>query len=174
MRVNHLILLMGIVLLGCNSTTVSFKPESRNITVTGDSTKCYTSIFQKPYKDELKNTLQYHWYSSDKLGSNYGGYNGYLLNGDFKKVDLRGNLLEQGKFSSGLKDGVWKSWYLNGNLKKVESWKMGVLSSSVIEYNKDGSLVYSKPETTQSQGDSTSIKAPWYKQLFKKDKKGTK
>jgi hypothetical protein len=178
MRVNYVLIFIGVVLLGCNTNTVSLRIESRNVFVTSDSAKCYADISLKPYQNELKNNLQYHWYLSDKFGSNYGGYNGYLLNGIYKKVDLKGNLLEQGIFSYGLKDGVWKYWYPNGDLKRVEMWGKGILSSKLSEFDKNGVLITPQENTvtttTQTNTDSTSVKTPWYKRIFKKDKKASK
>jgi len=170
MRVNYVIMLIGIVLLGCNTNTVNYQPKSRNITVVIDSAKIYADITLIPYKEELKNNLQYHWYSLDKLGANYGGFNGYLLNGGFKKVNFNGNLLEQGTFLNGLKNGIWKYWYTNGNLLRVEKWKKGVLDNNVIEYDRNGVLITPiNSSEDQTKIDST-VHKHWYKKLFKKNK----
>jgi hypothetical protein len=172
MRNNYFVMLICIVLLGCNTNTVSLRVESRNVFVTIDSTKCYADISLKPYKKELKNNLKYHWYLSDKFGSNYGGYNGYLLNGSYKKVDLKGNLLEQGTFSNGLKDGIWKYWYPNGNIKRDEKWSKGVAIGKASEFDRNGILITPQENTAtitdQAQADSSSVKTSWYKRLFKK------
>jgi hypothetical protein len=175
MRGNYLLMLLGFVLLGCNTYTVSYKPESRNISVVIDSVRIYADISLKPFTDELKNDRQYYWYSSDLIAANYGGFNGNLLNGTFKKVNLTGILLEKGTFSNGLKNGIWKYWYANGNLKRVEKWNKGVVNGNILEYDKDGALINAKAKTiipeNQTQPDSTVAKTPWHKRIFKKNKK---
>lgn len=174
MRGNHVVIIICLVLLGCSTYTVDYKLESRSVSIESDSTKIYTSILLKPSKYELKNNLQYHWYSNDLLGANYGGFNGYLLNGYYKKLNLKGNLIEQGSFSDGLKDGVWKYWYANGNLKRLEKWVKGVKKSNVEDYDIDGKLIISQNKASatgdQPHVDSTNTKAPWYKKIFKKHK----
>ncbi|MHC1705776.1 MAG: toxin-antitoxin system YwqK family antitoxin [Tenuifilaceae bacterium] len=175
MKVNYFVVLIGIVFMGCNTNIVSYKPESRNVSVDVDSFIIKTNIALKVDKSNLKNNLQYYWYSSGQLGVNYGGYNGYLLNGPYKKINLKGNLIEQGNFSSGLKDGIWKYWYRNGELKRIEKWNNGVISSKVLDYSKEGRVLNPNNTTSnfenQLQTDSTSVKTPWYKRLFKKDKR---
>ncbi|HCT31381.1 MAG TPA: hypothetical protein DIW31_11790 [Bacteroidales bacterium] len=174
MRGNYFAISLSIVLLSCNTHNINYKPESRIVSAVSDSARIYAEISLKAYKGELKNELRYHWYSADIFGANYGGYNGYLLNGNYKRVNLNGNLLEQGVFVNGLKDGIWKYWYPNGNLKRVENWRKGINRDS-LEYGKDGSLVNSNKKNTTSeiqiQTDSTSTKTPWYKRIFKKNRK---
>lgn len=174
MRITLITIFIGFTLIGCNVNTTSYKPESRNIYIVNDSVKIYANIFLKPYKGKLKDNLQYYWYSSDVIGKNFGGYNGYLLCDSYKKINFKGNLLEKGQFINGLKDGVWKFWYTNGNLKRIEVWKKGVIEANVISYNIDGSSVNLDNNINSTISDTSAIKKAWYKKLFRKDKKNSK
>lgn len=174
MRINIITILLGIVLIGCNVNKTSYKPESRSVYIVNDSAKIYANILLKQYKGGLKDNLQYYWFASDVLGANFGGYNGYLLCDSYKKIDFKGNLLEQGQFSNGLKDGVWKYWFTNGNLKRVEVWTKGIIGAKVTRYDRDGSLIKIENETEQAVSDTNVVKKTWFKKLFKKDKTDTK
>lgn len=178
MRGNYAVMFISVLLLSCSVNTTKIKPESRSVSIVSDSVKIYADISLLPYKKELKNNLQYHWYTTDYFGVNYGGFNGYLLSGNYKKVSFNGNLLVQGEFSNGLKDGIWKYWYPNGNLKRVETWSKGVVRSNILEYNNEGVIIGTPTntsiETDKSQADSSTVKVPWYKRIFKKGNKSSK
>lgn len=173
MRVYLVLFLISVGFIGCNINTIDYQPESRNVMIVSDSVKIYADVSVKRYKGELKNNLQYYWYSSEKIGANYGGFNGSLLNGIYKEINLNGGLNKQGTFTNGLKDGVWKYWYPNGSLKRIENWSKGTFTGKTIDYNLDGTLKNTQTSTNQSneKTDSTNLKAPWYKRFFKKDKK---
>lgn len=172
MRYSYFILILGL-LVGCTQINSNNYPTYRDITIKTDSSYTYAQVLVKSQKVETSNSLRYYWYSNEKISSNVGGFTGSLLNGNYRVI-LKNNLLvEQGFFASGVKDGIWKYWYGNGNLKRVEVWKKGILKSSPAEYDIEGNLLSTK-ETEQviekniSEQDSSLVKKPWYKQIFKK------
>ncbi|OFX27391.1 MAG: hypothetical protein A2041_10680 [Bacteroidetes bacterium GWA2_31_9b] len=138
------------------------------------------------------NNLVYFWYSTDKINTNRGGIGGKTLNGTYHVTSKSGSLLVQGSFKLGLKDQVWKYWYSNGELKKVETWNKGKLNGIQVNYShsgkiqnelnfKDGLLngkcVYHSADTiiTREYKNGNEIikedKAPLFERIFKKKDK---
>jgi len=76
---------------------------------------------------KTKPSLFYYWYSANLIHSTQGGFSGTLLNGQYNEYYLNKNLLEQGTFKNGLKDGAWKTWNEDGTLDKAATWKDGVI-----------------------------------------------
>jgi antitoxin component YwqK of YwqJK toxin-antitoxin module len=73
----------------------------------------------------IKPDCLYYWYDDNRIHSSQGGFSGNLLNGQYVVYYLNHNLLEQGAFKKGLKDGAWKSWNEDGSLKQEANWKEG-------------------------------------------------
>lgn len=98
----------------------------------------HINISNKKIKHKKQST--YFWYKLNKIHSNVGGSHGKVLHGSYLKKEIKSNqLLENGLFKNGLKDGMWKEWYLNGNLNKIENWNKGTLQGKFISFDKDGS-----------------------------------
>ncbi len=172
MRYAYFILFIGL-LVGCSQINSNNYPTYRDITIKTDSSYIYTQTLVKVVKIETVNNLRYYWYSNEKISSNTGGFAGSLLNGTYKVMSSDNRLIEQGLFVNGLKDGVWKYWYGNGNLKRIEVWKKGIQKPSPVEYDIEGNLLSTKEaernaEKNISEQDSSATKKPWYKRIFKK------
>lgn len=100
------------------------------------------SISNSNKKIELKKEVSYYWYKLNKIHTSYYDVSGKLLNGNYQKEKRNTHeLLEKGLFNNGIKDRIWKYWFLNGNLKKVESWKKGFLHGSFFKYEENGKLI---------------------------------
>ncbi len=82
-----------------------------------------------PIKHEpaVKTSLFYFWYSASQVHATQGGYSGQLLNGVYTEYYKNKNLKEQGAFSRGLKDGLWKSWNTDGTLRQAVIWDQGIV-----------------------------------------------
>jgi antitoxin component YwqK of YwqJK toxin-antitoxin module len=100
-------------------------------------------IFQ--ITDDNRPTKRYTYYYTFKSGyihKTQGSYYGKLLHGDFKVVDTRRNLLEEGKFRKGIKKGLWRTWYEDGTLKSTwrrRYWFIGN-AYNVSEYDAQGNV----------------------------------
>jgi len=73
----------------------------------------------------IKPNLLYYWYSANAVHTTQGGFSGKLLNGQYTEYYPDRNLKEQGEFKKGLKDGVWKSWNIDGTIAVTTTWKHG-------------------------------------------------
>ncbi len=122
----------------------SFTLQDASIRTYSDSKYYYEfhiNISNKDIKHKKQNT--YFWYQLNKIHSNVGGSHGKVLHGSYLKKEIKSNqLIENGFFKNGLKDGMWKEWYLNGNLNTIENWDKGTLQGKFISFNKDGSPLW--------------------------------
>lgn len=50
------------------------------------------------------------------------------------------NYLKRAKLLKIQKEGVWKSYYANGQLKNLENWKNGQMNDSTYSYFKNGNM----------------------------------
>lgn len=50
------------------------------------------------------------------------------------------NYLKRVKLLKIQKEGVWKSYYANGQLKNLENWKNGQMNDSTYSYFKNGNM----------------------------------
>jgi antitoxin component YwqK of YwqJK toxin-antitoxin module len=93
--------------------------------------------------DDPVNTVQlksYYWFKARAVHHAIGGYSGQLLHGEFSKYYLSNQLAAQGVFQQGLKNGVWKAWFENGNLKMITRWKNGLQHGIAIAYAENGTV----------------------------------
>lgn len=88
----------------------------------------------------LRNDRMYFWLKSHEVHETQGDYAGQLLDGDYVRLDANNNLAEKGAFASGLKHGVWKSWYPNGLMASSTSWWLGEFHGPTMTYDSTGQL----------------------------------
>lgn len=100
------------------------------------------NIQTNDYSNKLNVKAMYHWYNSNKISVNQGGYTGYLLCGKYQVFDKSKNLIVDGFFSNGLKHGEWKRWYSNGNYMIIQNWENGFKNGKEFIYNNIGQLLY--------------------------------
>ena len=97
------------------------------------------SIF---YADNIKispnSDKTYTWYESNQLHRTMGGYSGKLLNGQFTQYFPTKNLSTQGLYVKGLKQGVWREWYINGHLKSESQWMANIEEGPFVRYDQQG------------------------------------
>ncbi len=83
----------------------------------------------------------YFWFKGGAIHSATSGVSGQLLNGNFKKFYHSNQLAEEGNYKNGLKVGLWKSWFENGNLKTTQYWKSGIQTGFCEIYDVSGSVL---------------------------------
>lgn len=89
MRYQYVLLIVGVIFIGCTQMPSNIYPTSREITINTDSTRIFAQFLIKPARVNPKDNLRYYWYYTDKISSNVGGYNGNLLNGNYR-VSIKG------------------------------------------------------------------------------------
>lgn len=90
-------------------------------------------------------SLFYYWVADNKINITQGGYDGYILDGEYTEFSYPSNqLICKGEFTTGLKSGTWKTWHENGRIKYSEHWKKGVLDGDRNIYNPSGELLKSE------------------------------
>ncbi len=117
------------------------KFRKREVTInTNDSTVVFNILLDKG-KNSIENELVYFWYLSGRIHKNRGGYGGHLLDGVFQSYGEEKHLIVQGEFHQGLKNGVWKVWYENGEYKRIEEWRKGRIHGKIKYFSDAGELI---------------------------------
>lgn len=100
-------------------------------------------FYTEKIPDEMSfdNDKEYYWYKNDSIYKTQSGADGKLLNGTFVSYFPNKALFEQGSFYMGLKHGIWKTWFPNGKLHYIATWKNGKKEKSTIEYDSNGNLI---------------------------------
>lgn len=148
----------------------SVNTDTRSIVLNYPDSTLKFEILNTDKSIKFDDNLVYYWYSTDKINTNRGGIGGKPLHGIYYVSSKSGSLLVQGKFDLGLKDGIWKYWYINGELKKVETWKNGKLNGSQINYSRSGKI---ETELQFKNGKEIVLeeKEPFLKRVYKKKEK---
>lgn len=115
-------------------------PTQRNIQLYVNDQSIQATVLLKEKKTKPQEAIDYYWYYNNEIKSNKGGYSGKLLTGSYQVTDKKGNLLEQGFFKKGIKNGVWKTWGSNGELSSINTWKKGIKDGEYKLFQK-GKLV---------------------------------
>ncbi|SNT13900.1 hypothetical protein SAMN05421640_2471 [Ekhidna lutea] len=109
-------------------------------TITQADTLIEFGVTSKEVKvDQLK---FYQSFKNFKIHNLQGEYLGKLLDGKYQLI-VKNQLLEQGQFSDGLKDGEWKYWYDNGLIRRLEEFENGLLNGDFSEYDQNGQHIMS-------------------------------
>jgi hypothetical protein len=114
----------------------------------------------------------YYWYSSNKILSTKGSYEGKLLHGKYTSFYLNDNLREKGHFKFGLKHGKWFKWYNNGAVQEISEWKKGDKHGVVQNFNANGELTSSSKYYRDKLNGKTIIYASGKIVAIKKYKNG--
>ncbi|MBQ4821386.1 hypothetical protein [Aquimarina sp. MMG016] len=109
--------------------------------IISDDTYNYTFYVSTKDKSDPKDYKEYFWFKTGKIHSSYGGVNGQLLHGEYKKTYRENGIAEQGEFHYGLKDNIWKSWYENGKIEKITNWQKGIATGIYREFTENGELL---------------------------------
>jgi hypothetical protein len=108
----------------------------------GDTTYQFYAV--KPLSrikfDQNKN---YSWFVKDTILITQSGYDGKLLHGEFKVFHPNKNIIEEGVYKNGLKEGLWRLWYANGTLKQTVHWSKGIVDGKFEEFDQGGKKIRS-------------------------------
>ncbi|MCF8457037.1 MAG: hypothetical protein K9H62_13995 [Bacteroidales bacterium] len=149
-----------------NAQLISNQKTTREIIITQNKKILKFSILVNKYKGKHQENLYYYWYNDKLVKSNLGGSSGFLLHGKYEVFDQNKNLLSQGFFDEGLKNGTWKFWDSDGELIKLEDWKHG------LQQVKEAEKIKEKPNRKKGQFKE-KFNAKWNKirsSLKKKEK----
>lgn len=83
----------------------------------------------------------YFWFKGGIIHTATAGIAGELLHGGFLKMYHSNQLAEQGEFKKGLKKGLWKTWYENGNLSSIGTYTLGLKSGKFTYFSTTGEVV---------------------------------
>ncbi len=97
------------------------------------------------YPDKIKKVkprkqVFYHYYYQKEIHQTQGGYTGYLLHGNYEVTNDVNQMIQQGQFKNGLKNGEWKEWQGNGTLGAISQWKKGRQHGKLKVYDSNGKL----------------------------------
>jgi hypothetical protein len=124
-------------------------------------------LVNKQAQIKLEKTHVYAWYAFDKIQTNQGAYSGHLLHGGYKVFNQKDQLIEQGHYHHGIKEGLWSMWdtkglktfecnykdglkdgeafyFSAGKLTIKENYKNGRLHGEVVHFLPDGKQEESK------------------------------
>jgi hypothetical protein len=96
-----------------------------------------TTVSNSTKRLDVKESLTYYWYASNKIIQTKGDYDGKIIDGPYTSFYLSNNLKEKGNFKNGLKDGKWISWYENGKINEIMNWKKGAKSGEYKKFDSD-------------------------------------
>lgn len=132
-----------------------YDPDVQNFTLKGDSFYVETEVTSVNRHKKIKpNDMRiYTWGFAGQIQSSQGGYAGRLLHGDYTSINNDHSLREQGAYWYGLKDKEWKYWNANGRMRKLVTWKRGVLSGDFADFDEEGNMLrYGTNRKNQLQG----------------------
>lgn len=134
----YILLHLSFVLAG---QSADWQPFTREVVISSEDSVIRANILIMPVELKLEDELFYYWYNKGQINRNMGGYSGDLLSGDYLVFDNNKNMITRGAFYYGLKDGTWKYWYHDGNIKRIENWEMGRLDGEIKIYNKSRGIL---------------------------------
>lgn len=127
-------ILFWLLLLCVNTTFAQMKQRDTYVVyINYPDYTIKTCVSNSTKKINVKESLTYFWYSSNKIIQTKGDYDGKLIDGPYTSFYLSNSLKEKGDFKKGLKDGKWISWYENGKINEITNWSKGRRSG---EYKK--------------------------------------
>lgn len=128
------------VIGGFCSLLFIFHNDSLQRKIIRDGAYDYTVYVAIDKNIKTSNLKTYFWYRSGKVQSTVGGIGGAVLHKGFSKYYRNKQLVEQGTFYFGLKDGTWKSWYDNGTIEKKITYRKGIAHGSYYTYDTIGNI----------------------------------
>jgi hypothetical protein len=142
--VNQLSYLYVLFFLGASTSLLGQKfdneiPDIREVTINYDDSMAIVQVYTLPKKVKVEDNKRYYWYYLNELHCNLGGYQGKLLHGSFILLDSKNNMISKGYIKEGVKDGVWKKWYPNGNIREIRFYDEGIKDGTHVFYNINGS-----------------------------------
>lgn len=102
--------------------------------------ECY--VYIKPM-DEFIPGKEYYWFKAGEIHNSVSTSGGLVLHKEYFKYYRSNQMAEKGQFDFGLKDGIWQTWFENGQVESYTEWKEGFKHGKYLAYNQNGELVQS-------------------------------
>lgn len=134
----YFIAFLGLLSGSCQQDLYVLGGTNQTITVAVEDTIHQVRLLPREKKVKLYRHRQYHYYYGNQLASAEGDYIGRVLHGEYTCFTRRKELVLKGYYREGLKDGIWKSWYPNGNLYVTQEWDKGQKDGAFRVYQPDG------------------------------------
>ena len=127
-----------ILLITCLPVSGQIKNmnDTREIIIqSSDSIIKFEILTENPKKQNPNDNIRYFWYHNNQLASNYGGFTGNLLHGNYELL-YEGRLITSGQFEYGLKSGTWYNWSNKGKVRNKIEYKKGIKDGHFIMTDK--------------------------------------
>lgn len=129
----------SIILLVFSNVAPSYNEVQKKVLRNGDyDIECYVSLKEGP---SFKEDKLYHWYKSGEIHTSRYGAGGSVLHKTYSKFYKTNQLVEQGEFFYGLKNGIWKTWFGSGQLKETTEWYKGERTGHYVSYDSLGTVI---------------------------------
>lgn len=166
-------------------------PFVRSITIENNLNKYCFSVLVENVDIKTFPKVFYYWFSDGKINQNMDGYSGLLLNGKYQVFTKAGQLIEQGTFENGVKEGIWNYWnstgekirtiaydkgqkngkdilYHSENESEITPYKKGVIHGNKIIYKQDTCITIRFRNGEEVKKDKNIFKKGW--RIFGKKK----
>ncbi|MFK8103061.1 MAG: toxin-antitoxin system YwqK family antitoxin [Saprospiraceae bacterium] len=103
--------------------------EHRSVVIKTKEVFCKIELALDSKKTRLlKDRFYFSYYNHKIYKSRFGASTfGHFLHGRYEDFYLDNKAIKEiGHFKHGLKEGIWKSWYADGQLKQIHHWRRGV------------------------------------------------
>lgn len=130
-----------IALIALSVLTGSKRPMLTRITINSADSLVSTWAVATDKNIKTKTGTSYFWYYNNIIHFTDGGYSGKLLHGTYVSKFPNGQLKIYGQFKYGVKEGEWKQWYANGNIKEIAEYSNGVMHGKHILYNTSNATI---------------------------------
>ena len=128
----------ALLLFSFKSKTTNNDLQKKIIRSNDFDIACYVSLKKITSFDDDK---IYYWFKSGEIHHSVSSIGGFALHSSYIKHYKSNQLAEQGEFDYGLKNGIWKEWYENGQIKQTIEWRKGLKSGASISYDTIGSPI---------------------------------
>lgn len=135
-------ILLLLVLLWC-ITEVSYTQQNlltRTVVLKKDTLTIKVDVFVSAIQVDVYKNLLYYSYYNNELHQTQGAYSGHLAHGRYAIYGQQHDIQSLGYFDKGLKPGLWKTWYVGGQLKTLENWSYGQKRGIYEKYHPNGEL----------------------------------
>lgn len=102
----------------------------------------------------------YYGYYMSGLFCKQGELQGKPLNGEFRRYDLKDNIIESGHFKYGLKTGLWKHLSPGGTLIENSEYRKGLLCGEHLIYKNGRPEILEKYRKGKLIGKPKSLNPP--------------
>ncbi len=178
MKNTILAFLFMVLSMSVPGQSVKYTPSvTRKVVVISGDTTIICNVYNTWKNFKTRPECKYYWLFENTIHWNYGGYQGQLLHGEFSALNKNNNLIYQGYFINGLKDGEWKYWSGEGIILRSETWKNGIRHGRSFYYDPSGNMISEikyrngklKEKPVETSPDS--IKNKKHRTTVKEDKK---